>query len=390
MQKRRRVAVVIPKYGLVGGAEGFAAALTEQLAGNPALEIHVFANRRRKNNDNGPIRFHYVPIIPFPRFLKTPGFAILAQRAVGRVGVDIVHAHDRMFHPDLYTMHGIPHRIWVRDVRKKTTPSLFDRATIRVEERMVAAGSCRYFLAVSQLTRDIFLREYPVDPQRVPVIHPGINPGAITGTGREEDRQEVRRRYLLPLETPLIIFVSMNFDIKGLSALLAGLGRLKVRQPDQTFHLLVVGGDNRQRYEREAQNAGIGSQVTFTGVVSREELATIYAAGDLYAMLSKFDTFGMVVLEAMAKGLPAVISSNVGARDLIREGINGFVVTAPQNADAVAGVIFRALRPELQPALRAAAVATAREHSWEKTSRQVREIYGKIMDSKKIARTNKR
>ncbi|MDI9571029.1 MAG: glycosyltransferase family 4 protein [Pseudomonadota bacterium] len=383
-KKTRKIAVVIPKYGLVGGAEGFAAALTERLARDPALEIHVFANRRRAEKDAGPIRFHRVPVIPFPRCLRTPGFAVLAQRAIARAGVHIIHAHDRMFRPDLYTMHGIPHRFWVREVRKKRRPSLFDRATIEVEKRMVAGETCGYFLAVSHLAREIFLREYPIDPDRVPVIHPGIDPGAVMDRDDATERREAARRHGLPTAAPLIVFASMNFDIKGLAFLLAGLGRLKSLHADQDFHLLVAGGDDRRKYEAAARAAGIGDRVTFTGVVSREELASIYAAGDLYAMLSKFDTFGMVVLEAMAKGLPAVVSGNVGAKDLIREGDNGFVVPHPEDADRVAETIFQALRPERRIALRTAARATARGCSWEKTAGRVGEIYDRIISSKGI------
>jgi len=63
-----------------------------------------------------------------------------------------------------------------------------------------------------------------------------------------------------------------------------------------------------------AADAGISSNIIFTGPVSREKLANIYLAGDIYMMLSKFDTFGMVVLEAMAAGLPVIISRNVGAK----------------------------------------------------------------------------
>ena len=221
-----------------------------------------------------------------------------------------------------------------------------------------------------------------MDPDRVPVIHPGIDPGAVTERGGKTERRETSRRYGLPEAAPLIVFASMNFDIKGLAFLLAGLGRIKSLHPEQDFHLLVVGGDDRQKYEEEARAARIGDRVTFTGAVSREELARIYAAGDIYAMLSKFDTFGMVVLEAMAKGLPAVVSGNVGARDLIREGDNGFVVPHPDDVDRVAATLFRALRPERLTTLRTAALATAQEYSWEKTAGRVAEIYDKIMSLK--------
>jgi len=380
---KRKVAVVIPKYGLLGGAEGFAAALTENLARNRSLEFHVFANRHQKGKDKEQIHFHHVPILPFPRFLKTPSFAFFSQRAVARTGVDVIHAHDRLYRPDLYTLHGIPHRIWVREIRKKHHLSLFDRATARVEERMVAGG-CRYFLAVSHLTRDIFLREYPLDPEYVPVVPPGVDSDAVTGRGNEAERRALRRRFGISATSPLIVFAAMNFDIKGLEDLLQGLGRLRTRHPEQSFHLLAVGGDNRRPYMQAAARAGIGDRVTFTGAVPREELAAIYAAGDLYAMLSKFDTFGMVVLEAMAKGLPAVISGTVGARDLIKNGVNGYVIETPRDADMVAEVLFQSLRSERHPLLSNAAMATAREYSWEKTAGKVAAIYESIIASKRI------
>jgi len=384
MTSRRRIAVVIPKYGLVGGAEGFAAALTERLAlDNPAFEIHVFANRWQQNaGTTDRLFFHYVPIISFPRFLKTVSFAFFADRAIAKIGFDIVHSHDRIFRPDIYTMHGLPHRIWAKEIRKKRRLSLFDWATVWVEERMVTGGSCRYFLAVSQLTRNIFLKEYPMNPASAPVIHPGIDPAAVTAKGTDGDRQAIRRKYGLPPAAPLIVFVSMNFDIKGLDPLLAGLGKLKHLHPEQPFHLVVVGRDNLPKYEEEAKQAGVGDHVTFTGVVSREELEDIYAAGDLYAMLSKFDTFGMVVLEAMAKGLPVVISGNVGARDLVREGVNGFVIEDTGNAESVARVLYHALREDVIAPMSTAARQTALEHTWERSARQVADIYRKIIDIK--------
>jgi len=384
MSRPCRIAVVIPKYGLVGGAEGFAAALTERLAlDNAAFEIHVFANRWQQ--DAGMmdrIFFHHVPIISFPRFLKTVSFAFFAERAIAKVGVDIVHSHDRIFQPDIYTMHGLPHRIWATEVRKKRRLSLFDQATTWVEKRMVTGGFCRYFLAVSHLTRDIFLKEYPVNPASAPVIHPGIDPAAVAARRTDGDRQAIRRKYGLPPTAPLIVFVSMNFDIKGLDPLLAGLGKLKLLHPEQSFHLAVVGRDNLPKYEAEAKQAGVGNHITFTGVVPREELDDIYAAGNLYAMLSKFDTFGMVVLEAMAKGLPVVISGNVGARDVVREGVNGFVIEDTGDAESVAGVLYHALREDVINPMSAAARQTALEHTWESSARQVADIYRKVIDIK--------
>ena len=89
-----------------------------------------------------------------------------------------------------------------------------------------------------------------------------------------------------------------------------------------------------------AESLGIDEAVTFAGT-QVDGLERYYRAADIFIMLSKFDTFGMVVLEAMASGLPAIVSPNVGAKDLVVEGVNGFILAEHQDADAAADRIVR-------------------------------------------------
>ncbi|MDO9228880.1 MAG: glycosyltransferase family 4 protein [Syntrophales bacterium] len=373
MEEKQRIAVVIPKYGLVGGAEGFAAELTERIAADPRFEVHVFANRWA--DPSGRIIFHPVPIVRFPKFLTTTSFAWFAGREIAAAGpFDLIHTHDRIFRADVYTMHGIPHRWWIREVRRKRM-SLFDRALARVEDRLVSEGGCQRFLAVSELTRKIFLEEYPIDPARVTVVHPGIDTSPYAKLDRERCRQEIRGRFGIGPDEPLILFVSMNFAIKGLDHLLRGLGRLRRRNPEGQFRLLVVGRGDEKRYRGMARDLGLGDAVLFAGAVAREKLPEFYLAGDLYAMLSRFDTFGMVVLEAMAAGLPVLISSSVGAKDIVREGENGFVVDDPADTDVIAERIETMLHGDVRERMGREALKTAGENSWDRTVARVLTVY---------------
>ena len=374
--------MVIPKYGLVGGAEGFAAELTERIAADPRFEVHVFANRWAAASDR--VAFHRVPIVRFPRFLTSPSFAWFARRRIAAEGpFGIVHAHDRIFRADICTVHGIPHRRWVREVRRKKM-SLFDRATAWMDDRLVLEGGCRRFLAVSSLTRKIFLDEYPVDPGLVTVLHPGIDTAPYVRLDRDRCRREVRNRFGIGPDEPLILFVSMNFSIKGLDRLLRGLGRLRKRDPEARFRLLVVGRGDEKAYGRLARDLGLGHAVVFTGAVAREKLPEFYLAGDCYAMLSRFDTFGMVVLEAMAAGLPVLISGHVGARDLVREGENGFVIENPDDDDAVADKVGPMLNKDLLARMRLKACQTARENSWDDAVARVLEAYEEIRADRRM------
>ena len=382
MEEQRRIAVVIPKFGLVGGAEGFAAELTERIAADPRFEVHVFANRWA--DSSGRIVFHQVPIVRFPKFLTTTSFAWFAGREISAAGpFDLIHTHDRIFRADVYTMHGIPHRWWVREVRRKGM-SLFDRAFSRVEDRLVSEGGCRRFLAVSELTRKIFLGEYPIDPARVTVVHPGIDASPYAKLDRERCRREIRGRFGIVPDEPLILFVSMNFAIKGLDHLLRGLGCLRKRDPESRFRLLVIGRGDQKAYGRLARELGLGDSLVFAGAVAREKLPEFYLAGDLLAMLSRFDTFGMVVLEAMAAGLPVLISGSVGARDIVREGENGFVVENPADPEVIAERIETMLNGDARERMGREALKTAGENSWDMVVARVLTVYEEIWADQRL------
>lgn len=153
-ENMRKIAVVIPKYGLVGGAEQFARELTERIARNPRYDVHVFANRWRVSSDR--VTFHKVPIISFPRFLTTISFAFFAGQKMAKMGFDLINAHDRIFHADIFTMHCTPHRMWVHNVRKKAM-SLFDYGTSWVERKLIMSNRCTMFLPVSNMVKEMFL-----------------------------------------------------------------------------------------------------------------------------------------------------------------------------------------------------------------------------------------
>jgi len=373
----RKIAIVIPKYGLVGGAEGFAAELTEKIAQDRRFEVHVFANKWQKNSEN--IIFHRVPIVAMPKFLTTVSFAYFADRKISKIAFDLVHAHDRIFNADIFTMHGIPHRIWVREVRKKHM-GLFDYATAWAEKKLVTNKRCRRFLAVSNLAKGKFLQEYrEIDPDKVPVMHPGVDIQRFQGLDRQLCRQEIRKKFGIDLSDRVILFVSMNFDIKGLDNLMMGLARFKLRHPSERFKLLVAGKGDDKKYGRLAQNLGIKDHVIFTGVVQKEALDRIYLASDIFSMLSKFDTFGMSVLEAMAASLPVIISGNVGAKDLVKEGVNGFVIEDTDNAHEISDRIAVMLNEEVRARMGEEAFKTALHNTWEVAVDKVLKVYEEEM-----------
>jgi UDP-glucose:(heptosyl)LPS alpha-1,3-glucosyltransferase len=267
----------------------------------------------------------------------------------------------------------------VDQVRHKRM-SLYDTATAWVEKKLVYEGHCKKFIAVSDLTKDIFLQEYKINPDQVSVIHPGVNLTDYAHKNKDDVRRTVRSALGIGAEEPVIIFASMNFEIKGLDDVLLSLAQLK--KQNNKFKLIVAGKGNIKKYGKMAKEAMVAENVIFTGAVDKDKLIDLYLAGDLYMMLSKFDTFGMVVLEAMAAGLPVIISSHVGAKDLVQENQNGFIIDNPSDHDCIAAKIKMLLDEKVRKRISAAAYQTAAQNTWDMMATKYQDIYTDILAQK--------
>jgi len=373
-----KVAVVVPKYGLVGGAEKVVFELTERLARQDGMEIHVFANSWRKGA--APVIFHRVPRVSFPRWLRPIAFAFIAGRMIGGRGFDLIHSHDRIVKMDVFTMHGIPHRTWVREARKKKM-SLFDLAVDWLERKGVT-GSNTFILPVSSLVKDELLKVYPVPESRIRVIHPGMDPVVFNAEAMEGSRSRLRSRYGLTENDTVVLFAGMNFQIKRLDLVIDAVAAAARIRPDCRPFLLVLGRGPRERYVDQACKSGIGDRVVFAGVA--DDMASFYAASDLFAMPSGFDTFGLVVLEAMAAGLPVIITERTGAKDLVKSGLQGFVVPVDVTPGRLAECMCLLMDREVRNRMGRLARAAAAVNSWETMTSRVNDVYGSVGTSGEI------
>jgi UDP-glucose:(heptosyl)LPS alpha-1,3-glucosyltransferase len=377
-----RIAVAVPKYGLVGGGEEHTAQLTNRLSRFEEYDVHLYANRWANVSER--ISIHKIPIVGFPKFLASISFAQLVQNSAALMHFDIMHTHERIFQADLSTLHWIPHRIWIRDVRKKKKPSYYDLATMRVERKLARSG--RLFAAVSTLTKEIFLQEYPeIDPDRIRVIHPGVDLEQFSKPDRRKCRHEIRRQYGLKESDTVAVFVSMNYDIKGLDYLMRGFARFRVTHPKEPLKLLVVGKSSKAEYVSLARELGIQNDVIYTGVVPHERVADVYLASDLFAMPSRFDTFGLTVLEAMAASLPVIVSANVGAKDVVKQGRNGFVVENGSQEEQIGHALEVLSNRNIRNIMSREAGKTAAEYGWDVSLEKYLEFYDLILETKRAA-----
>jgi UDP-glucose:(heptosyl)LPS alpha-1,3-glucosyltransferase len=145
---------------------------------------------------------------------------------------------------------------------------------------------------------------------------------------------------------------------------------------NSNLKLLVVGKGNEKQFKILARDLGISDRVFFVGVA--QELEKYYMGADIFAMPSRFDTFGLVVLEAMAAGLPVIISRNVGARDLVRHGINGFILSVDPLIAEIATSLSLMMDPEKRKTMGENGRRVASFHSWDKTAELIASLYRRL------------
>ncbi|HEX3977292.1 MAG TPA: glycosyltransferase [Solirubrobacteraceae bacterium] len=141
---------------------------------------------------------------------------------------------------------------------------------------------------------------------------------------------------------------------------------LHAREEDPRLHLVLAGGGPEEAALRER----LGEHGTFTGWLSGSDLPTAYASADAFLFASRTDTFGQVILEAQASGLPVVAVAEGGPTSLIAHGETGLL--AEPTPEALAAALLSVVRtPALRERLRKTALATVQERTWGASLRQL-------------------
>jgi glycosyltransferase involved in cell wall biosynthesis/predicted metal-dependent phosphoesterase TrpH len=149
---------------------------------------------------------------------------------------------------------------------------------------------------------------------------------------------------------------------------------LRARAADPRLHLLLAGGGSEEGELR----ARLGEHATFLGWLEGEELARAYASADLFLFCSTTDTYGQVVLEAGASGVPVVAVAEGGPASLVENRHTGMLCRP--DADHIAGTVLQLVAsPLLRRHLGASAVRAARDCSWERALEQLASGYRRVL-----------
>lgn len=306
---------------------------------------------------------------------------------------DIVHAHywlsgwagqllQRYWNVPLVMMfHTLAHlknAVALQDHRETTLRLQVERRLIEISDVIVAANPDE---------RLEMIRRLNADERKIRTVPPGIDLELF----RPIDAWDARRRLGLP-DGPLVLFVGRIDPVKGIDTLFEGFQRL-VREhvwAGPAPRLVFVGGlieiddsgstmdADLQRLARRAEELGLSDHVLFHGAQPRERLPLYYNAVDVCAVPSRYESFGLVAVEAMACGTPIVASQVGGLRFTIEDGVSGLLV--PHSDPVALGDALRHVLTDhdLRSRMRVGARQAAIRFSWQTITTAMLRLYEQL------------
>lgn len=367
----RRIGVDARALGRYGIGEYLRHLVPHLAAAAPETELVVFGPGRR------PPAGMAAPNLAWVRD-EAPPYSLREQRALWRQsrrhGLDLLHLSHYLTPaaagcPLVVTIHDLIHLLCARSLAPPAR--LYARTMLRA-----AARRARQVITVSEHSRADLLRHLGLPPARVAALPLGLAPEAARPPDPAADAAAARRH---GLEQPFVLSVG-NFRMphKNVTGLLRAYGHLR-----RWGHapLLALAGDPPQgRLGRRARAlaAPWGDAVRWLGPLPHPEVLRLYGAAEAFVLASRYEGFGLPVLEAMARGAPVVACAAASVPEVAGEAA---VLVPPADEAALAGALARVLADgTLAGTLRRAGPARARRFSWAAHARGTLAVYREALE----------
>jgi glycosyltransferase involved in cell wall biosynthesis len=228
-------------------------------------------------------------------------------------------------------------------------------------------------IAVSEWVRGD-IAKYHIDADKIIPVHNGINVGEF----RPSEARNVRTQYGIG-DDPMLLFVGRMITQKGLPYLVDAMPQVLKEYP--RAKLFLVGRGNALKGLRaKVATMGLEKSVIFSGYLSEEMLKESYGTCDLFVLPSVWEVLPIAILEAMSSGKPVVCTDAGGDREMVRDGLNGYVVPLRDSqalADKVNVVLADAdMRGRMGRASRRIA---EEEFDWKLIAAQTKQVYGELL-----------
>jgi glycosyltransferase involved in cell wall biosynthesis len=394
--KKIRLVVVSPFLDKSHGTERIAVEWIAQIAGE--FEVHIYS-QRVEDLDLSTVNWHRIPKLPGPhianflwwfganhvwrawdRRAKKLEYDLVYSPGVNCLDADAVSVHIvfaeflRRVRPELaFARNRL--RTWPLLVHRR----LYYRLVVALEKRVFQRPETQLILTSRRSAEE--LAQFYGRREPLPLIETGLDHKTFNPELRAASRVAARQAIGLRDDTFTLLLIGNDWRKKGLGTLLDALTQLR----DLPIRLVVVSNEGAAVLRAVAEYPKLREIVHI--LPPRKDVEFYYAAADAYVGPSLEDTFALPAAEAMACGLPVIISARAGASDIVHDGVDALVLDDPKDVGALAKMIRQLYADEpFRSRLGVEAAKTARQYTWERNGRELTAIFEEVLLRKRKSR----
>ncbi len=285
--------------------------------------VHIVSQRCEAT----PGQWHSVPDPLLTPAIGKFAFRLFEPSRTGKTRASVIHAFGVGAEADVVAAQSC-HKAGVKIQASRRSGrihsrnlGIYDRLSLDDERRLFTGPRRKRIVAVSRLVRLQILEEYNLPDDAVCIIPNGVH---LDRFRREERAGGFKRG---PGEPFVLLFVGNEFDRKGLQTIIEALPLL----PGLPLELHVAGNDDPGPYKRRAADLKVLDRLKFLGSVPAPE--SLFLQADALVFPTHYEPFGMVIIEAMAAGIPVITTRTAGAVEDMVDGVHGLYIDDPCSAD---------------------------------------------------------
>jgi glycosyltransferase involved in cell wall biosynthesis len=253
---------------------------------------------------------------------------------------------------------------WARRLKGRWSHHVF------LKEERKALAQARIVVANSSRTRRDLIELLGVPESKIHTVYYGVDPERFAPASAQQ-RADIRKRLGWPLDQPVVAFIGALGDRrKGFDTLFSAWRRLRASGSWDGLLAVIGMGAELPLWERRAVEAGIADSIEFMGF--RDDVPTVLAACDALAAPARYEAYGLGVQEALACGLPAIVSASAGVAERYGPELQDLLLVDPENAQDLAArlLAWQDRRDHFRQAV-LPLCQSLRAYTWDDMARQI-------------------
>lgn len=386
----KKIALAIEKFSRsAGGAELYSVSIASALV-NDGWEVHLFG--RSWDGEPSEANFQEIAVPNYlPSWMKMLVFALKHRSLIRNQSFDVILGFGNTLLMNVYQSHGgvhwystmrktyserNPFRRWIKRViiklsLKQWVRHWIESAPFRQKKRPV-------IIAISHMVKEDMVSYYSLAEEDIRIVYNGVDPEKYNTQIRQTLRGTIREELGVNEEGVVFLFVSYDLKKKGIIPLVDAVARLK-QANNANFKLLVVGEHPSQSLRRYIKKRNVQDMIVFKGPT--RSIEQVYADSDVMVLPTYYDACSLVVIEAMACGLPPITTVYNGVAGIISDGHNGYVINHPPHSKELSEKMRVLLSREQRIRMSEEAIRTSKSLTMEENHRQMIEVFNQVAES---------